>query len=268
MTRPRIVALALALAGSAAVAAPATATDVRVRVDNDAAPSVRIVSPADGARLPAGVPAAVRVESRDGERLWATVNGRRAWSVRADVIQGAWAPEPGPSRIVAVAERDGAPDAIAVAVVVGVAAGPAQAGAPPAPPPPPPGARAPKTGSARPPAALPTRPRPADGSPGAAASTPPAPAPGARQPAAVAPGGLPPAATPARAASDGGDGGGWTAPLRALLRDPERVAWTVALPLLLMIAAGAYLLLQRFVDGGQKLAWRGRGRPDDSVVEF
>jgi hypothetical protein len=72
---------------------------------------------------------------------------------------------------------------------------------------------------------------------------------------------------PAAPSADAG-AGGWTASLRALLRDPERVAWTVALPLLLMIAAGAYLLLQRYVDGGQKLAWRGRGRPDDSVVEF
>jgi len=56
--------------------------------------------------------------------------------------------------------------------------------------------------------------------------------------------------------------------LRALFADPEGVAWGVALPLLLMIAGGAYLLLQRLIDGGQKLAWRGRGRPDDAVVEF
>jgi hypothetical protein len=35
-----------------------------------------------------------------------------------------------------------------------------------------------------------------------------------------------------------------------------------------MVLGGGYLLLQRFIDGGQKMAWRGRGRPDDTIVEF
>ncbi|WP_217921048.1 hypothetical protein [Miltoncostaea oceani] len=46
------------------------------------------------------------------------------------------------------------------------------------------------------------------------------------------------------------------------------MAWTVAFPLLLVIAAAAYALLQRFIDGGQKLAWRGRGTPDDTMIDF
>jgi hypothetical protein len=46
------------------------------------------------------------------------------------------------------------------------------------------------------------------------------------------------------------------------------VAWGAALPVLLILLGAGYLLLQRFIDGGQKLAWRGRGRPDDTIVEF
>ncbi|WP_217915651.1 hypothetical protein [Miltoncostaea marina] len=48
----------------------------------------------------------------------------------------------------------------------------------------------------------------------------------------------------------------------------EGAAAAVAFPLLLLVAAGAYALLQRFIDGGKKLAWRGRGAADDQVIEF
>ena len=53
-----------------------------------------------------------------------------------------------------------------------------------------------------------------------------------------------------------------------ILSSPERVAWVVAFPLLLMLAALAYALLQRFIDGGPKLAWRGRGTRRRPVIEF
>jgi hypothetical protein len=56
--------------------------------------------------------------------------------------------------------------------------------------------------------------------------------------------------------------------IAAILRDPEKVAWGAALPVLLILMGAGYLLLQRFIDGGQKLAWRGRGRPDDTIIEF
>lgn len=238
--------------------------DVGVEVTNAAAPRVRIVTPADGARLAAGVDVPVRVESEGAERLWLAINGTRLWSVRTPMIQGSWAPDVGRYRIVAVAERDGAPDALAVAEVVGVAdASPATAPEPPAGPVAPGGTGpAPYAGAGPRPPATPAPGRPAAGAPIGTAR--------ARGHGTWRPGppSAPAAVPAARARRNGGGDGGWTAPILAFLGDPEKVAWSVALPLLLAIATGAYLLLQRFIDGGQKLAWRGRGRPDDAVVEF
>lgn len=246
-----------------------------MRVVNEGAPSVLILAPADGARVPAGREIPVRAESRDAAVLWMAVNGARRWSTGGDRLAGAWAPPPGTHTIVAVAEREGAPDAVDTVTIVAVA-DPAGQGPGPAPPPAgrgpdAAGPGAPVRGAApRPgpvPAPAPTAaPRPLAGS---AAAPPPArgaePVPGAGgRPggrAAAAPGGRPPAAS----ASADRRRSPWA---RIIAGDLQTVAGAAALPLLLLLAAGAYALLQRFIDGGAKLAWRSRGRPDDVVVEF
>lgn len=260
---------ALAVAACAGVlAAPGQATVVRVEVINDAAPVVRIVNPADGTQLSGGSPIEVRVEGENADALSMSVNGRATWSGTGNLLTGRWSPSAGTYRLVAVGERSGAPDVVASSTVEVIEPGP-PSGATPAEPPAP--------GSASPPAS----PR----SP--VAQDPPAPAlavPGGSRPAARRAAASPavPATTPRRGAAQAR-----TLPepvaarrdassplmalaraIRRLLSSPERVAWVVAFPLLLIIFAAAYALLQRFIDGGPKLAWRGRGQSDDSVIEF
>jgi hypothetical protein len=55
-----------------------------------------------------------------------------------------------------------------------------------------------------------------------------------------------------------------------LTRPPHRVAVTAAaaLPVLLMLAVLVYLVALRVTDDGQKMAFPGRGRPDDRYLEF
>jgi len=253
------VRLLAALACALCVAGPAAATEVGVRVTNEAAPRVWFVTPAEGARLPAGEDVEVRAASEGADRLWIAVDGTRRWSGGTDALTGIWTPGPGRHRLVAVAERDGAPDALASIDVEGVAPAPAAAppgpphGATPAPPDPSSSPSAPGPSGAFPPA-LPGRPVDPDPGDGIA----PAPA----QRSQAGPGGA------ADVIADDRGGLGPIARVARFLSDPEKVAWTAAFPLLLLIAAGAYALLQRFIDGGQKLAWRARGRPDDVMVEF
>jgi len=254
------VRLLAALACALCVAGPAAATEVGVRVTNEAAPRVWFVTPAEGARLPAGEDVEVRAASEGADRLWIAVDGTRRWSGGTDALTGIWTPGPGRHRLVAVAERDGAPDALASIDVEGVAPAPAVA------PPGPPDAGAPGPPD---PSSSPSAPGPSGAAP-PASDAPPA---GSDLPG----GGIAPATAQRSPAGPGaaadataGDGGslGPIARVARFLSDPEKVAWTAAFPLLLLIAAGAYALLQRFIDGGQKLAWRARGRPDDVMVEF
>ena len=260
----------MAAAGAALLAAAgASATVVQVEVINEAAPRVRIVSPAHGARLPAGVAVTVVVEGGDSDRLALAVNGVDTWQVPGDHMEGRWTPQPGRHRFVAVASREGAPDAVALAVVV--AEEPARAPAVPVTPPPPDDAAPPSAPVVAAQPGLPrpsTDPGPADRATASHPRSRPAPAPAGfsapttRRSAAAAAD----AAGPRPRADDG-----WRWALGRIvefLTSPEKVAWTVAFPLLLLIAAGAYALLQRFIDGGPKLAWRGRGDADDSVIEF
>ena len=256
---------------------PALAARVSVSVYNDASPRVWFVSPKDGERLPAGKEIVVRIESEHGERLSMTANGTPVWSVDGALIQGAWTPDAGRHTLVAVAKRDGRPDGVATIEVIGVKAAAASPGAAPASPVPPgsPRAEAAPTGS------VPGSPVGAGGSPGPTSgssrgltpapvgrgATPSVPASSGGGGAAEAPGReIPPAAGGTERSGD--DGGGLGAWIAALFGNPERVAWIAALPLLLIAAGAGYLLLQRFIDGGQKLAWRVRGRPDDTIVEF
>lgn len=117
----------------AASPVPALGTRVEVRVVNDAAPTVRIVTPGDGARLVAGEEVAVRVESTDADGLTMSVDGAPTWSGTTATLAGRWTPSAGAHRLVAVARRDGAPDAVARVDVVAVADGPATPDAPAAP---------------------------------------------------------------------------------------------------------------------------------------
>ena len=255
-----------------ALAGPAVAVQVSVSVQNAAAPRVWFVSPKDGDRLPAGEEVVVRAESENGEKLSMIVEGTTVWSVAGDdAIQGAWAPDVGRHRLVAVAERPGAPDGVAAIEVFGVEPSAAAPGAPPAAP------ADPVTPSTPGPGAVPEAPGgPLSTTPGGGTFRP-SPA-GSPQTTPVAPSGRPTIAAdrdPSAGAGgtgggdgDGGGGGGWRAWLSRILHDPEKLAWGVALPLLLIAAGAGYLLLQRFIDGGQKLAWRGRGRPHDTIVEF
>ncbi|HET6690958.1 MAG TPA: hypothetical protein VFG74_08845, partial [Miltoncostaeaceae bacterium] len=264
--------VAAALLGALAV--PARAADVNVNVRNDAAPKVWFASPSDGDRLTAGDDVAVRVRSEGGEALEVTVNGLAAWTVRSDAIDGRWTPQEGRYRMVAVVSAPGRPDGVAAIEVTGVAPDPAPAAADqgasaPASPATPaylpgaasgPGTIGPGAVRRRVVPAAPARGRPAAGP---TAAFPVAPSTGE--------GASPSPAPPARAADRdraGGGGGGLGARIAAILRDPEKVAWGAALPLMLMVLGGGYLLLQRFIDGGQKLAWRGRGRPDDTIIDF
>jgi hypothetical protein len=57
--------------------------------------------------------------------------------------------------------------------------------------------------------------------------------------------------------------GGWLDASAAVIA--ARVA---AFPLLLLLAAALYTVFQRFIDGGPKLAWLGRGPAQDTLVEF
>jgi hypothetical protein len=256
---------------------PARAADVTVTVRNDAAPKVWFVSPSDGDRLTAGEEVAVRVRSEGGEALAVTVNAAPVWSVRSDAVDGRWTPEEGRYRMVAVVSAPGRPDGVAAIEVTGVAPDPAPAAAAP-------GAGGPASpatpaylpGAASGPGAIvpsTVRRRVAPAAPGGGGPAPapaPAPGPGPAFPATPSTGGGAAPAPPA-AGADGeraDEGGGLGARIAAILRDPEKVAWGAALPLLLMILGAGYLLLQRFIDGGQKLAWRGRGRPDDTIIEF
>ncbi|WP_217921049.1 Ig-like domain-containing protein [Miltoncostaea oceani] len=126
-----------------AAPAPALATRVEVRVVNDAAPTVRIVAPRDGARLVAGDEIVVRVETVDADGVAMAVDGTPTWSGTTAELAGPWTPAPGPHRLVAVAHRDGAPDAVARVDVVAVPAGPAAPGEPTPPAPPTPAAGTP-----------------------------------------------------------------------------------------------------------------------------
>ncbi len=279
----RLLAAFAVAACAAALAAPAGAVEVRIDVTNAAAPTVRIVTPVDGARIAAGTTVAVRVEGRGADTLSMAVGARPTWSAPGDVLAGEWSPRPGTYRLTAVAERAGAPDALAVSDVEVVAPGDGSNGAAPATPPP---VGTPPTGPPAPgPAPGPGTPAPAPGSSGpgvpgggSPATAAPAPAagvlPGPAAATALGPAGSVPAAGAAAPVADGG-GAPHTSPAMALARaigrilsSPERVAWVVAFPLLLLIAAIAYALLQRFIDGGPKLAWRGRGRSEDQVIEF
>jgi hypothetical protein len=236
-------------------AGTARATEVSVRVVNGAAPGVTIVAPRDGATLPAGQETRVVVSARDADGVEMTLDGAAGWSGAGPLLSGAWTPAPGSHRLVAVAHRDGAPDAIDAVTVSATASEPeAAAHVPPGAGPGTP-ARGPRTGA------------PASHAPARADRG------RARRPSAASPARpTAPAAPAGRASREGeGDGWGWASPLGAVLRflsSPERAAWTAAFPLLLIMAAFAYALLQRFIDGGDKLAFRGRGRPQDEVVEF
>jgi hypothetical protein len=59
-------------------------------------------------------------------------------------------------------------------------------------------------------------------------------------------------------------------PAPRVLRAPalRTVAEAASFPLILLLGAIAYVLCQRFVDGGQKLASPGRGDPHDGDLEF
>lgn len=244
------------------LAAPAQAVVVRVDVINDAAPLVRIVNPADGARLVSGSPIVVRVEGENADALSMSVNGKATWSGTGDVLIGRWSPSPGTYRLVAVGERSGAPDAVASSTVEVVEPGIPSGTAPAEPPAP--GGHSPPASPGSPVAQDPAAP---------ALSAPAASGPAARRvassPASRA---VPPAVAPEPSAAPHH---GASSPLMILARaiwrllsSPERVAWLVAFPLLLLIAGAAYVVLQRFIDGGPKLAWRGRGPSQDSVIEF
>ena len=263
----RLLSALAAVAGCAGLlAGPGHATVVHVNVVNDAAPVVRIVSPADGARFTPGSPIEVHVEGENADTLAMSVNGAPTWAGAGDVLTESWSPSAGTYRLVAVAERSGAPDAVASSTVEVLEAGPGS-GAAPTEPPAPGGAAtpaSPRSPGAKDPLAL--------ALPGARRR--------ARHRAAVAP--AAPATTARRSAARAGTPAGRSlarhnrsSPVMALVRairrllsSPERVAWVVAFPLLLIIFAVAYALLQRFIDGGPKLAWRGRGPSDDSVIEF
>ncbi|MGE3139096.1 MAG: Ig-like domain-containing protein [Thermoleophilia bacterium] len=243
-----------------------------VPVVNVSAPEVSFVTPSDGARVTAGRRTTVRVEAVRADAVRVLVDGAPTWTAPLALLERPWTPAPGTHRLVAVASRDGVPDAVAAIEVVAVEDAPAPAAPTPAAPAPPPDATTPATPvpaggpepgadpgtveAAAPPGAGPAAPR----RPRRAAPAPPVPA---------APGAVP-AAEPSgpRARGDDDGGGGPVAAIGRLLSDPERVAWTVAFPFLLVMAALAYALLQRFVDGGRKLAWRGRGTPDDTMIEF
>ena len=243
---------------------------------NDAAPKVWFVAPSDGDRLTAGEEVAVRVRSEGGEELEMTVNGTTAWTVRTDAIDGRWTPDEGRYRMVAVVSAPGRPDGVASIEVTGVAPDPAPAAADPGAGAPAPPAYSPGIASGpgvfSGPGTVKRRVLPASPSGGGPAPVAPFPA----EPSAGGAGAAPPAPAPAPA-RDAGDrtddgGGGFAARIGgrivAFLGDPEKVAWGAALPVLLILLGAGYLLLQRFIDGGQKLAWRGRGRPDDTIVEF
>jgi hypothetical protein len=247
---------------------------VSVEVRNDAAPRVWFLAPSDGDRLPAGEEVAVRVQGEGGRELTLTVGGTAAGSARADVLTTRWTPGEGRHRMVAVVSAPGRPDGVAAIEVVGVPPGPAPAGAAPDPAPGSPATPAYLPGTASAPSlggVVPVaRSRIGDpvASGGGGALGPPAtvrsPDPPSGGPTPQATGGA-----PAHGTDDGDrEGRGLGARIAAFLSDPERVAWSVGLPLLLIAAGAGYLLLQRFIDGGQKLAWRGRGRPDDTIVEF
>ncbi len=231
-------------------------------VVNVAAPEVWFVTPADGARLAAGVRTTVRVEAARADAVRVVVDGVPAWTAPGLALERPWTPAAGTHRLVAVASRDGAPDAIASIEVVAVEDAPVPAAPAPATPVPP-------ATPAPPAAAPPDRTPPAlEVTPAAPGRTPAAPPPPARPVTPSTPGtAVPPAAAPTPPEDDDVDVGA-VAAIGRFLKDPERVAWTVAFPLLLILAALAYALLQRFVDGGRKLAWRGRGTPDDTMIEF
>jgi hypothetical protein len=265
---------ALAVAAFAGVlAAPAQATVVRVDVINDAAPVVRIVNPADGASLVSGSPIVVRVEGENADALSMSVNGRATWSGAGDVLAVRWSPSPGTYRLVAVGERSGAPDAVASSTVEVVEPGNtlAELPAPGSPSPPAsPGSPSPPASPGSPVAQHPAVPAP---------SAPAASGPVARRAASSASRAATPRRTvpPAAALAEpsAAPHHGSASPLMTLARaigrllsSPERVAWVLAFPLLLLIAGAGYVVLQRFIDGGPKLAWRGRGQSLDSVIEF
>jgi hypothetical protein len=254
-----------------ALALPARAAEVSVTVRNDAAPKVWFVSPSDGDRLTAGEQVAVRVRSEGGTELEMTVNGTPAWSVTSATIDGSWTPDEGRYRMVAVVSAPGRPDGVASIDVTGVAATPAGATPPASAPGAPAGPVDPGTTTLDPgPAATPVTPEvrhrvvpspPVGGGAVPGPVTEPSTGGGTLAPGVPTP--------EARAHHrSGGIGSRIAGRIAAILRDPEKVAWGAALPVLLMLMGAGYLLLQRFIDGGQKLAWRGRGRPDDSIVEF
>jgi hypothetical protein len=242
-----------------------------VTVRNDAAPKVWFVSPSDGDRLTAGEQVPVRVRSEGGTELEMSVNGTPAWSVDTAAIDGSWTPDEGRYRMVAVVSAPGRPDGVASIEVTGVAAAPAGASPPASAPVAPagpvtPGATTPGPGPAATPVTPEVRHR----------TVPAKPAGGGAVPGAVTEpsvgGGTPAPGVPAPEAEarhrSGGIGSRIAGRIAAIFGDPEKVAWGAALPVLLILMGAGYLLLQRFIDGGQKLAWRGRGRPDDTIVEF
>ena len=150
---------------------------------------------------------------------------------------------------------------------------PASSPRPPAAPPvTPPVASPPAFGpSPAPPAAAPPRPpappvAPAperDPGEGSALPLPPGSDPGPPS-GPTGPGGADPVPPPEPPASDAPEPVAEAAGITSI----EQVARAAAFPLLLLLAALAYAALQRYLDGGPKLAWRGRGRPDDVVVVF
>jgi hypothetical protein len=266
------------------VAAPVrAATEVGVEVVNDASPRVEILAPADGARVPAGAPLAVVARSAGGERLWVAIDGRAAWRTTDPTLTGTWTPDAGRHRIVAVAEADGRPDAVAgigvtadeqAAGTPGVASGPGAAGPGGTPATGAPGhagaPAGPGSGASSSAAVSPAIAAPGASRTGTGART--APASGPRRPAPAgagtvrSPGSAP---APAAAGPDRGSAGeaerrgGWLDAPGAVIA--ARVA---AFPLLLLLAAALYTVLQRFIDGGPKLAWLGRGPAQDTLVEF
>lgn len=120
-----------AAAAAAAVPAPAGATDVGVRVVNRDAPAVALVTPADGARLVAGRAITLRAASARADRLILLVDGAGIAEGPGGELTARWTPRPGAAVIVALARREGAPDALARARVRASSASQALPGAAP-----------------------------------------------------------------------------------------------------------------------------------------
>lgn len=290
------------------VAAPAaSAVELALEVDNPRAPRVELLEPADGAVVPAGRPVRVRATSADAELLWVALDGSVTWVVDQAAMEAVWRPDPGRHVLVVGAEMTGMPGALddaTITVQAAVPDGPADPDRGGALPGPGAGPAAPPPAPAPAPATAPGAGPPGAGAPGATGPgtvTPASPSattvPAAGRDRVTAPrrraGGVPAVGRPGRA---GGPTPGATgrrvppdagAPAQpALLSGGPRIVeagpddgWNplhggrrgliaAGLPVLLLAALVAYALVQRYVDGGRKLAWRGRHEPDDVIVEF